>query len=107
MSSQNRIELIGPKAGTSGAVVCPPTVNAGSEASSGAQKEAFLGEGGASAAMGCSYNFSCLYGGAEQLVIALFRHLWKFLSDFAVLEDGPKIVHRARVDWRSWSSATS
>ena len=38
-----------------------------------------------------------LYGGAEQLVIALFRHLWKFLNDFAVLDDGPKIVHRARV----------
>ena len=41
--------------------------------------------------------FQLLYGGAEQLVIARFRQLWKFLNDFAVLEDGPKIVHRARV----------
>ena len=37
------------------------------------------------------------YGGAEQFVIAPFRHLWKFLNDFAVLDDGPKIVHRPRV----------
>ena len=29
---------------------------------------------------------------SEQLLIALFRHLLKFLNDFAVLDDGPKIV---------------
>ena len=38
-----------------------------------------------------------LHGGAEQLVTALFRHLWKYLNDFAVLGDGPEIVHRASV----------
>ena len=31
----------------------------------------------------------------------LFRHLWKYLNDFQVavlrLDDGPKIVHHARV----------
>ena len=41
--------------------------------------------------------FQLLYGCAEQLVIALFRHLLKFLNDLAVLEDGLKLVHSARV----------
>ena len=41
--------------------------------------------------------FQLLHSGAEQLVIALFRHLWKYLNDFAVFDDGPKIAHRARV----------
>ena len=41
--------------------------------------------------------FQLLHGGAEQLDISLFRNLWKYLNDFAVLDDGTKIVHRARV----------
>ena len=44
-----------------------------------------------------SVQFQLLHGGAEQLDISLFRNLWKYLNDFAVLDDGMKIVHRARV----------
>ena len=41
---------------------------------------------------GLGVHFQLLHGGADQLVIALFRHLWKFLNDFAVLDDGQKIA---------------
>ena len=86
-------DLAGPKACTSGAVVCPLTVDAGSGSRLGRPNRGVPWRRGGASGDGLGVQFQLLHGGAEQLVMALFRHLWKCLNDFAVLDDGPKIVH--------------
>ena len=88
-------DLSWPKAGTRGAVVCPLTVSAWSGGQLGRPNRGIPWRGWGARGDGLLVQCQLLYGGAEQLVLALF--LWKFLNDFAVLDDGPQIVHRAHV----------
>ena len=72
-------DLAGLKACTSGAVVCPLTVDAGSGSQLGRPNSDIPWRRWGASGDGVGVQFQLLHSAAEQLVIALFRHLWMIL----------------------------
>ena len=104
-SSQNRTKILpGPRRAQVvqfyfGIIVCPLTVNAGSGSQLGSPNRGIPWRRWGASCDGLIVQFQLLYVGwwhqaaCHSALQAL--HLWKFLNDFGVLDDGATLVHSA------------